>query len=134
MIPTTGFNRLKECWHGLMLYNVHDLFVGRSLELYGEYSEMEIEAFQQIVRPGDIVLEVGANLGAHTLWFARAVGPRGSVMAFEPQRILFQTLCANMALNSITNAHCWQVAVGAEEGYLHVPLLDHNQDNNFGAL
>ena len=86
-----------------MLYNFHDLYIGRSLDLYGEYSEGEIDLFGQIVQPGQVVVEVGANIGAHTVFLAHRSGPAARVLAFEPQRIVFQTLCANLALNSITN-------------------------------
>ena len=47
------FNSQKACRHGQMLYNVHDTYIGRSLDLYGEFSEGEIELFRQFVKPGD---------------------------------------------------------------------------------
>ena len=128
------FNRLKDCRHGRMLYNVHDMYVGRSLELYGEFSEGETQLFAQIVRPGDVVVEVGANIGAHTVWFAKQTGPKGGVIAFEPQRIVFQVLCANIALNSLANVLTFQKACGEEKGFIVVPLLDPNATNNFGGL
>lgn len=128
------FNRLKECRYGTMLYNVNDIYVGRSFELYGEFSEGEVALFRQVVRPGSVVLDVGANIGAHTLFFAGAVGPEGSVFAFEPQRIVFQTLCANMALNSVLNVHCYAAAVGERPGAIVVPQLVPWQENNFGGL
>src|SRR5262245_2266954 len=94
-----GFNRLKNCRHGRMLYNINDRFIGASLHAYGEYSEEEIDLFKQIVRAGDIVIEVGANIGAHTVWFSKETAQGGGrVVAFEPQRLVFQTLCANLAL------------------------------------
>lgn len=117
-----------------MVYNVHDLYIGRSFDTYGEFSEAEIDVFRQIVRPGDVVLDVGANIGGHTLYLAQAVGPHGKVLAFEPQRMLFQTLCANMAINSITNAYCYNQALGEEHGWVNMPDLDHGSPNNFGAL
>lgn len=129
-----GFNRLKECRHGLMLYNINDVFVGRSLDVYGEFSEFEAELFGQVVHAGDLVVEVGANIGAHTLFLAKAVGVEGAVMAFEPQRIVYQTLCANMALNSIPNAHCLHAAVGEAPGAVVVPEFDYNLENNYGGL
>jgi FkbM family methyltransferase len=130
----TPINRLKDCRYGKMLYNVHDVYIGRSLDLYGEFSEGEIDVFRSIVKLGDVVVEVGANIGTHTLFFARQVGPRGRVLAFEPQRVVFQTLCANMALNSVTNTYCINYAVGAQQGSIVVPQLDYTQDNNFGGL
>jgi FkbM family methyltransferase len=128
------FNHLKQCRQGMMLYNKNDLYVGRSLELYGEFSQIEADFFQQAVRHGDCVVEVGSNIGAHTLVLARLVGREGLVIAFEPQRIVFQTLCANVALNSITCAYCYQQAVGSEPGTLIVPFLDYSQSNNFGGI
>ena len=128
------FNRQKQCRYGTMLYNIHDTYIGRSLDEYGEFSEGEVDVFRQAVKPGQIVLEVGANIGTHTVWFSQAVGPTGSVLAFEPQRIVFQTLCANLALNSLTNVHCFCVAAGSAPGQITVPILDQNSTNNFGGL
>ena len=133
-MPEDGFNRLKDTRHGRMLYNINDQYVGRSLDLYGEFSEGEIELFQKLVQSGDIVLDVGANIGAHTVWFAKRVGLRGTVIAFEPQRFVFQLLCANLALNDIINTIAFWQAVGESPATLTVPLLDPNASNNFGGL
>ena len=117
-----------------MIYNVNDIYIGRSLHEYAEFSEGEVEVFLQAVKPGQVVLEVGANIGAHTVWFAKAVGPSGAVMAFEPQRLVFQTLFANIAINSLPNVHCLNVAVSSSPGQLHVPVLDARIENNFGGI
>src|SRR5258708_30968101 len=117
-----------------MLYNIHDVYVGRSLDLYGEFSEGEVGLFRQLVKPGDLVLDVGANIGTHTLFFSQRVGATGRVLAFEPQRIVFQTLCANLAINSATNVWCYPHAVGGEPGEVFVPALDYRRENNFGGL
>ena len=89
---------LDACRHGLMLYFNTDEYVGRSLQFCGEWAEIECEVFSQIVTPGMTVVEVGSNVGSHTLCLARLVGPRGVVYAFEPQRLLFQQLCANLEI------------------------------------
>lgn len=117
-----------------MLYNFNDVYVGKSFELYGEFSEDEARLFDQVVRPGDVVMDIGANIGAHTLVMAQRVGPTGRVYAFEPQRVVFQTLCANMALNSISNAVCMQVALGDEPGKVMVPAFNYAQTNNYGGI
>jgi FkbM family methyltransferase len=133
-ILAEGFNHLGRCRHGYMLYNVHDVYIGRSLDLYGEFSEGETDLFRQLIRPGDLVLDVGANLGAHTIFFARTVGRGGRVHAFEPQRMTFQTLCGNVALNSLTNVWCHHAAVADAPGDILVPELDSEAANNFGGL
>ena len=129
-----AYNRLKPCRHGTLLYNFHDAYIGRSLELYGEFSEGEVELFAQVLRPGQTVVEVGANIGAHTVALAQLVGAAGQVLAFEPQRILYQTLCANLALNSVPNVRCWLAAAGRTPGELLVPVVDYHQPNNFGGI
>lgn len=133
-VATTGCNRLSHARHGLMLFNRHDRYIGKSIDCYGEFSEGECELFRQVIRPGAVIVEAGANIGTHTVPFSRIAGAAGRVFAFEPQRIVFQTLCANMALNSLTNVDCRWQAVGAEPGTIVVPNLDYDQDNNFGGL
>lgn len=127
-------NEQKDCRHGRMLYNAQDIYIGRSLKKYGEFSEGECDVFRQIVQPGTLVLDLGANIGAHTVVLSKIVGETGRVLAFEPQRIVFQNLCANVAINSLTNVYCRQQAVGQHHGQLVVPLLDYSRENNFGGL
>jgi FkbM family methyltransferase len=128
------FNRQKTCRYGEMLYNFNDIQVGRSLDLYGEYCEAVVELFRNFVHPGQIVVEVGSNIGAHTAFLAQQVGRKGAIVAFEPQRLVYQTLCANLALNHISNVHCFQYALGAERGSVVVPPLDYWAPGDFGSL
>ncbi len=117
-------NRLKKCRYGTFLYHINDLNIGRSLDIYGEYNENEVELFKQVIQPNDLIVELGANIGTHTVFFAQTVGKQGTVMAFEPQRIIFQNLCANLALNNITNTYCYGVAVGDNLGSMQLPNID----------
>jgi len=129
-----GFNELKICRSGPVLYNKNDIYMGGSLRKYGEFSMAELEAFAKIVQPGAVVVEVGANIGAHTVELSRLVGRDGEVHAFEPQRIVFQALCANAALNQCTNIYARQAAVGERAGTIFVPPLDPTVRNNFGGV
>ena len=128
------FNKIKSCRHGIVCYNQNDIYIGKSFDLYGEFSEEEIDLFRLLVTDKDVVLDIGANIGAHTLFLAKAVGPNGQVHAFEPQRIVFQTLCANMALNHIANAFCWNIVLGERPGTVFVPQVQPWEHFNFGGL
>lgn len=129
-----GYMALKQCRHGVFLYNVNDRFIGRSLDLYGEWCEAEVEVLGQIVQPGQIVLDVGANIGTHTVFFARHMQGRGLVYAFEPQRLPFQNLCANLALNALSNVRAFQAGVGAASSSIRLPVLDPARSLNFGGF
>ena len=134
LIRGPGFNHLVEARHGYMLYNVNDSYVGRSVEHYGEWSPGETALLGRFCRPGHYVVDVGAYIGSHTLAVARLVGNRGRVFAFEPQRIVAQVLAANVALNSLTNVHTYQLGLGAEDGTLWLRDIDYSQDGNFGGM
>lgn len=116
--------------HGPMIVNDNDYYLGRMLMKYGEFSESEQAVFKDVIQPGMIVCDVGANIGAHTVLFARLAS---RVFAFEPQKQLFNMLCGNLALNNIKNVECYRVAVGAENG--EIPYIDINMDQvaNFGG-
>jgi FkbM family methyltransferase len=134
LLPDTGFNQLVIGKHGAVVFNKNDIVVGLSVSHYGEYFESEVEIFRQIIRPGWHVADAGANIGAHTLALARLVGDSGWVYAFEPQRVVFQTLCANMAVNSISNVDCERLALGRHAGEIPVEELEPRHANNFGGL
>jgi FkbM family methyltransferase len=131
---TDAFNELAECRCGTMLYNRNDTYIGASLRKYGEFSGEEAALFCLIVQPGRTVLDLGANIGVHTVDLSRLVGPTGIVHAFEPQRLTFQLLCANVALNSCSNVFTHQAALGAAGGTIRVPALDPGERHNYGGL
>lgn len=129
-----GFNRCVFAREGYTVYNHHDIYIGQAIERYGEYSLAEAEVLTALVRPGAVVVEAGANIGVHTQALARAVGSEGFVYAYEPQRIVFQTLCANLALNSLMNVDARHAALGREPGYVRIPDIDYARPDNFGGI
>ncbi|WP_284310396.1 FkbM family methyltransferase [Labrys miyagiensis] len=128
-------SRIAAKWtrHGLFFFNRNDLFIGRSLDLYGEWCESEIQLLGQVLRPGDVALDIGANIGTHALSFAEIVGPGGRVYALEPQHHVFQLLCANAAVNLSDNLHCLNKAAGSEAGRIRLAVGRPDQAFNFGA-
>ena len=70
-----------------------------SIWLLGAFERRTLAAYSRYVRPGMTVLDIGANIGAHTLPLARLVGPTGSVVAIEPTAWAIGRLKANVALN-----------------------------------
>ena len=115
VLDPNGFNELRMCGTGPMLYNKLDIYIGGSLRntansRWASRSSFPRSSARRVGRRG------GANIGAHTVELARLAGPEGEVHAFEPQRIVFQTLCANLALESMTNVFARQAAVGVKAG------------------
>jgi FkbM family methyltransferase len=132
--PEDGFNTLTIGRHGPVLFNRHDAYIGPSLSKYGEYSRAEAVVFAQLVQPGMTVVEAGANIGSHTIQLARLAGPQGRVVVFEPERLTFQTLCANIALNSLANVYAFPVGLSDTPGEARESWVDPNVHNNFGGI
>jgi FkbM family methyltransferase len=80
-----------------------------------------------------LVIDVGANLGAFSVPLAQKLGLRsGLVYSFEPQRVVFYQLCANIFLNRLDNCIAYNMGVGDAAGALDLP--DNNYDSsNLGA-
>lgn len=78
-----------------------DLAEGIDLSIYllGAFEPRLVRAYRALIRPGACILDIGANIGAHTLQFARLVGDRGKVVAYEPTAYAFDKLRANLRLN-----------------------------------
>ncbi|MBK1836866.1 FkbM family methyltransferase [Azospirillum sp. YIM B02556] len=125
---------LVKARHGLMMFRRTDTVVGRSLAYYGEYFEQEVALFRQCVRAGDRVIDVGANIGAHTVALARLVGPAGRVLALEPIDANHRLLCGNLALNGLDWADGLLAAAGAADGMLQLAAVAMDEDGNYGAL
>ncbi len=129
-----GDLRVRRCRYGLMLYSLHDVYMGRAFEAYGEYGEQEVALYRQLIKPGQVVIDAGANIGSFTVYFGQAVGAGGEVHAFEPQRVIYHMLCANLALNRLHNVVSHWGAVGAAPGRITVPEVDYGKSDNFGGL
>ena len=75
----------------------------------------------------------GAHIGAHSLFFARRVGAKGLVFGFERQRLLFQHLCGNAALNGLVNVVAFWAVLGEKSGAMRPPEIDPAKPDNLGG-
>jgi FkbM family methyltransferase len=128
------FNVVVPCRDGTFIANKNDIYVGRSLVKYGEFSYHEMVLFKALCEPGDVIIEAGANIGAHTVGLAKTAGNEGRVVAIEPQTTLFQNLCGNISINSLTNVDCLNLALSNEAGTALVPHYNYATENNYGGV
>jgi FkbM family methyltransferase len=119
---------------GVFLINTNDTFIGRSLQVYGEYGRDEGVTLRQLINPGDTVIEVGANIGSHTVGLAKRVGPQGRVIAFEPQRACFSLLQSQIALNELSNILAFNWGVGEKTATFYARRIDYAKPGNFGGV
>ena len=80
---------------------------------FGTFEPWTFDALERIVRPGAVVVELGACYGAFTIFLSRLVGPEGRVYAFEPFPKYFEIVERNVALNALGNVRLLNMAVTA---------------------
>lgn len=90
----------------------YDTNIAHGIMQMGTMNPMQNYEMQAILRPGDVVVDAGANLGSYTVPFAERVGRQGKVLAFEPFRWLHQLVTANVALNGLSNVWTYNLALG----------------------
>jgi FkbM family methyltransferase len=115
-----GWGRVKG---GMYVASPLNDYLGRAVYYVGENDAKVTWACQRLVRPGDVVLDIGANIGLVTFVLADLVGPRGQVHAYEPNPRLCDLIERSRQRNGADNVTLHRVAVGAREGHavLNVP-------------
>ncbi len=136
--PVVPFTCVVPTMYGQMLVNRHDINQTNALFKTGlafDHADiMMVAQALQLLGTDLTMLDVGANFGTYSIALCRLVGPNGKIHAFEPQRLIFNLLVGSVAINSITNVYCHNVALGDHEGRVEIPQFDYNQPLNFGSV
>lgn len=119
-----------------LLFSTSDL-ISNTLFKTGKWEEhlLDITNFfiSEIENP--LILDIGANLGAYSIPLAKSLQNKGGkIIAFEPQRIVYYQLCANVILNRLENYYAINSAVGKSNGEIEMPEIDYEKNTNIGAF
>jgi FkbM family methyltransferase len=128
-LQTLLASRTKVLGHTMFL-DPKDQVVSPTLLHTGCFEPLETELVMRIVRPGDVVLDLGANIGYYTLLFARLVGDSGKVIAFEPDPGNFNLLRKNLHANGYRNVILHNKAVADSNGTLRLHLCEENKGDH----
>lgn len=136
--------------HGTMIVNRNDYHMVNEREGYGVgFQLMAQSAFdpsevglllalldlrRHYYEDGVVAIDGGANIGVHTIEWARHMHGWGSVVAFEAQAPVYYALAGNVALNNCFNVRALHAALGKETGVLSIPRPDYTQAASFGSL
>ena len=110
---------LVEARHGRFYVLDTDLYVGRSLRTYGEWTEAEISLLCKVLQPGDCVLDVGANQGQYGSMLRRC-GYKGRIVSFEPVKASFEVLRTRAAKDPQWSVYNYALGARAGTRLIHV--------------
>lgn len=80
------------------------------------YNSAERAYLRSVIRTGDVLADIGANVGFYTLWMARLGIPNTKIVAFEPNPAMYAALVENVRLNGFGNVTTINAAVGERDG------------------
>ncbi|NMJ43195.1 FkbM family methyltransferase [Roseomonas sp. JC162] len=104
--------------------------IQRSILTSGTFFEAHmLSEIRRLLPPRPVVIDAGANIGNHTLFFGLICGA-SEIVAFEPLRTVFPILKRNVELNNLHQVRCINAALGAREGRA---ALTHFMHGNLGA-
>jgi FkbM family methyltransferase len=114
---------IKDVQGSRMHLDMQDRGISRDLAFDGVRERLSTEAIQSELKPGSVVVDIGANIGYYALMEARLVGPEGRVYAIEPVPRTREVLEHNIALNSYSNIETFPFAMGHQtcKGAIYVP-------------
>ena len=103
--------------HGAsLLTNIHDNGIGTLLFLQGGYASARVSEIRAAVNEGDVVVDIGANIGYFTVLLANLVGAKGKVYAIEPDPRNFALLQRTIERNNYSQVIAEQKAVSNKAG------------------
>jgi len=108
--------------HKMFLDSKDDL----RLSVHGVVEPFETEIVKKEIKEGDVVLDIGANIGYYSLIFAKLVGKEGKVFAFEPEPENFALLKKNVEINGYKNVILVQKAVSNKTGRTKLYLCEES--------
>jgi FkbM family methyltransferase len=116
---------------GLRMHvHAHDVAVSDNLLTSGTFEPFETALICNLLKPGDVLLDIGANIGYHTVHGARAVGPSGRVISIEPARDNARLLRRNVAENGFDNVTVFECAAGESTGRLSLYEDEENKGDH----
>jgi FkbM family methyltransferase len=96
-----------------------DLSVSAPSAFTGSFEPHLIESFKKVCRPSSIVLDIGANVGYHTLFLSQLAGESGRVYAFEPNSENYRIILLGAEHNLITNIILVPIALSDSRGWAY---------------
>jgi FkbM family methyltransferase len=125
-----------DWYYGLKLTVYLGNDITRALFVGGDIDPNEFAFLDRFLRPGMVVADAGANEGLYTLFAAKRVGDKGSVLAFEPSARELSRLRSNIERNSLNNVNVFPVALGEAEDLatFRVSTESHSGQNTLGEF
>ncbi len=131
LAPVSPTKEIITLHDGIRMELVLNEYVQSQLYLFGTFEPATVKVLKRLVKSGDTVLDIGANVGYLSLVLAKCVGNSGKVFSFEPDAKNFALLKRNLELNADCNIE--PIATAVSDSHQPIRLYHAKFDFNAGA-
>ena len=119
-----------------ILINTKDKYIGNNIYFKKQWEPHVRFIFNLLINEGMTVIDIGANIGAHTIYLSKLVGNTGKVIAFEPDKMHYNSLMFSLILNKCYNTTIHNIGIGENEDNMYIDKCwkDRKTENKFGAI
>lgn len=97
-------------------------YVDKCIRETGVFEPESTTVVNRLVKNGDVVLDVGANIGYYTVILSKLVGPQGKVLCFEPTEHFGKVLKKNLEINNVKNTELFALGLSNKEQVLDIQI------------
>lgn len=117
-----------------IIFDKQDI-ISDSIRYTGSFEQVLIKIANEILKAHEngVVIDIGGNIGTFTIPLAKQF-PNIKFNVYEPQRIIYYQLCANIIINSLDNVYAYEYGISDKEQELLIELPDYSKEGNIGAF
>lgn len=118
-----------------ILQIIKKVYYAHLLRFFEESDEVDLKIIKNLIKYGDSVVDVGANIGVYTKYLSELVGIHGRVYSVEPIPLTFEILCSNVRKLGLKNVELINYAISDTNGSvtMEVPLYESGGENFYEA-
>ena len=131
-ITSRGGEVVRDVQGVRMKLDLSDAGISKQLYLTGVHEANSTRQFREEMRPGMVLLEVGANIGYYALIATQHIRPGGRIVALEPSPVSLRSLQENLKLNNVEDmVDVYPFAAGSQSGHLPFYMVSKRNLSGF---
>jgi FkbM family methyltransferase len=118
--------RLYKTKYGDKFWLNKTSYIDKNIRDFSIWEPVSTKIVKNVVKPGDIVLDIGANIGYYTVIMSKIVGEQGKVLAFEPTKHFGEVLKENIKVNNLENVTVYEYGLSDKDTNSNIFIGDNS--------
>ena len=134
LLPSKGTRKISTLKYNIKMDLDLNEYLQSYLYFFGSYELPTLKLIKRLLKPSDMILDIGANVGYTSLTFAKFINDKGKIFSFEPEKKNYNTFLKNIKLNKFNNIYPHKLAVADENKSIKLYLSKSENDGIHSTL